>query len=258
MQALRLPAMRGWYWMAEGFRLFRRNPPLLTFLVFGYFFLLLVINVVPLLGWIAASLCVPALSVSVMNGCRAADRGEPVQFSLIVSGFQRNRTALFILGALYLVATLLVFMAASALGGGALTELLGAGKPLDAEAMRALRVPLLLMIPVVMAFWFAPLLVAWDDVTPFKSLFFSFVAAVRNWRAFVFYALAVMFICMVMPALLLGFLELVSASLVRLTAVALTLPLLFIFVPTLFCTFYVSYREVFVGTSAPAGDGRGA
>ncbi len=254
MQALRLPAMRGWYWISEGFRLFRRNPPLLTFLAFSYFFLLLVVNVIPLIGWIAASLCVPALSVSVMNGCRAADRGEPVQFSLIVSGFQRNRNTLFVLGALYLAATLLVFMAGAALSGGALRELLSTGKPLDAQALRELRLPLLLMIPVVMAFWFAPLLVAWDDVSPFKSLFFSFVAAVRNWRAFLFYALGVIFISTVLPALILTFFEMLSASLVRITAVAMTLPLLFIFVPTLFCTFYVSYREVFVGTPPRDGD----
>lgn len=255
MQVLRLPAMRGWYWIVEGFRLFRRNPPLLTFLVFGYFFLLLIINVIPFVGWIAASLCVPAISVSVMNGCRAADRGEPVRLNVLTSGFQRNHSALFVLGALYLATTLLVFMGAAALGDGALLELLRAARPLDADAIRALRLPLLLMIPVVMAFWFAPLLAAWDDMTPVKSLFFSLAASLRNWRAFVVYASSVILISTVLPALVLSVFERVSESLVRVMAVALTLPMLFVFVPTLFCTFYVSYREVFV--DAPAGDANG-
>ena len=45
MQARHLPAARGWAWIVEGFRLFRRNPPLITFLVFSYWFLLAAINV---------------------------------------------------------------------------------------------------------------------------------------------------------------------------------------------------------------------
>ncbi len=37
MQAHRLPHRRGWFWIFEGFRLYRRNPSLLGFLVFGGF-----------------------------------------------------------------------------------------------------------------------------------------------------------------------------------------------------------------------------
>ena len=71
MQARQLPAIRGWNWIVEGFRLFLTNPALLTFLVFGYWLALVFLNLFPLIGMVIAPLCVPALSVGVMNGCRA-------------------------------------------------------------------------------------------------------------------------------------------------------------------------------------------
>jgi hypothetical protein len=41
-----------------------------------------------------------------------------------------------------------------------------------------------------MLFWHAPALVHWHDVPPVRSLFFSFVACVRNFWAFALYTLA--------------------------------------------------------------------
>ena len=38
-----------------------------------------------------------------------------------------------------------------------------------------------------MAFWFAPVLAAWQHMGAAKSLFFSFFAGWRNWRAFIVY-----------------------------------------------------------------------
>jgi len=112
MQARRLPAIRGWNWIVEGFRLFRTNPALLTFLVFGYWLTLVFLNLVPLLGVVLAPLCVPALSVGVMNGCRALERDAGNGFGLLFSGFGKNRNTLLILGAAYLAGSLLVFPAA--------------------------------------------------------------------------------------------------------------------------------------------------
>jgi hypothetical protein len=63
-------------------------------------------------------------------------------------------------------------------------------RPADA----GLQVTLILMVPVLMAFWFAPLLAAWDDLPAGKALFFSFIACLRNWRPFLVYGLGVAFI----------------------------------------------------------------
>jgi len=39
MQALTLPTKRGWRWLADGFRIFRKSPLLLGVIVVGYWFL---------------------------------------------------------------------------------------------------------------------------------------------------------------------------------------------------------------------------
>jgi hypothetical protein len=258
MQARQLPAIRGWSWIVEGFRLFRTNPALLTFLVFGYWLTLVFLNLLPFIGVALAPLCVPALSVGVMNGCRSLERedgsgnGNSNGFGMLFSGFQNNGRVLLVLGAAYLVGSLAVFAASAVVDGGALFSVMMTGQPppddllQNEQMMLALQVALILMVPLLMAFWFAPLLAAWEGMPAMKALFFSFIACARNWRPFVLYGLGVAFISAILPGVLLGIVGAASASLLRMIAVAISLPLLFVFVPTLFASFYVSYRDVFV------------
>ncbi|MCC7059059.1 MAG: hypothetical protein IT508_02375 [Burkholderiaceae bacterium] len=257
MQARQLPAIRGWNWIVDGFRLFRTNPALLTFLVFGYWLVLIFLNLVPLLGMVLAPLCVPALSVGVMNGCRALERTNENGFGLLFSGFGKNRSTLLVLGAAYLLGSLAVFAGSALVDDGALLKIMMAGEhpPDDLlesdQLLLALQVTLVLMVPVLMAFWFAPMLAAWDGLPAGKALFFSFVACLRNWRPFLMYGFGVALISAILPGLVLGLVGALSTPLLRMVAVAMSLPLLFVFVPTLFASFYVSYRDVFVQTAGP-------
>lgn len=258
MQARRLPACRGWNWIVEGFRLFRGNPALLTFLVFGYWLTLVFLNLVPILGVVLAPLCVPALSVGVMNGCRTLERQAQNGIGLLFSGFVKNRNVLLVLGAAYLAGSLVVFAGSALVDGGALLGIMMAAQqpPEDLlqndRLMLALQVTLILMVPLLMAFWFAPMLAAWEGMAAGKALFFSFIACARNWRPFVVYGLGVALISAILPGIVLGIAGAISISLQKMMLVALSLPLLFVFVPTLFASFYVSYREVFVAGTAYA------
>lgn len=259
MQSSKLPAARGWFWIAEGFALLRRNPPMLTFLVFGYWFVLLAIDLVPYVGVALASVCVPALSMGIMNGCRAIERGAPLAMGTLFSGFDRNLRALLTLGVVYFGATLLILAATTLVDDGALMAAMRGRQNAGVEAVRsaslmqALQFALLLMVPVLMAFWFAPMLAAWNGFPVVKALFFSFFASLRNWRAFLVYALVLTLVSAVIPGLVLGLSGLFSPGAPQLAMTLLTLPLLFVFVPTLFASFYVSYRDVF-GGAADAAD----
>ena len=100
----------------------------------------------------------------------------------------------------------------------------------------------LLLVPVMMAFWFAPVLAAWHDMSAGKSLFFSLMACVRNWRAFLVYSLAVAIAGVFVPQLIAGLMAGPEESaLPTLIVVVISLILL----PTLYASFYVSYRDVF-------------
>jgi len=101
--------------------------------------------------------------------------------------------------------------------------------------------------PVMMAFWFAPVLVAWNRIGAAQSLFYSFFAVWRNWRAFLVYG-AVITLAGFAILVCVGLLAMLMQADVNL-AQSLALVLTF---PTLFASFYASYRDVFPENAVPA------
>jgi len=97
----------------------------------------------------------------------------------------------------------------------------------------------------MMLFWFAPVLCAWHAMGAAQALFYSFFASLLNWRAFLGYGLAATLVTVVIPFLALSALLLASGGKLRFGVMALVFPLLIILLPTLFASFYASYRDVF-------------
>lgn len=252
MQALTLPTKRGWRWLADGFRIFRKSPLLLGVIVVGYWILMAVVNAIPLLGPIAATLCIPAFSVSLMNVCRDVEHERPIAPLHLFSGFRRNLRPLLALGALYLGGVLAILGVSALADGGALMQMMISGKPPGEELLAggsflvATQVALLLLTPLMMAYWYAPVLAAWHDLPVGKALFFSFIACLRNWRAFFAYAVALMLFGALLPGLALGLLASLMPQSANFFTALFFMPLLFVLAPTLFASFYVSYRDVFV------------
>lgn len=197
MQALTLPARHGWRWLVEGFRLFRQNHGMLAFLVVSYWLLMALLNIIPWAGTVITTLCIPAFSVSLMNACRSIERGTPLHPRVLFSGFKSNLPSLLTLGGVYLVASLCILGIAALADDGVLLRLMLAGQRPTEEAIAdggfllASQIALLLACPLMMAYWYAPVLAAWHGFSAGKALFFSFVACLRNWRAFLVYSLAV-------------------------------------------------------------------
>lgn len=254
MQAQQLPTQRGWAWLIEGLQLWRRSPALLSFLAFGYLLALIVVSLFPFIGQPIASLLMPVLSLGVLNGCRAVDEGRKVGPDILFSGFKSNVQSLVTIGGIYLVASLLVLVLTSLVDGGALLKAM-TGAAVDDQAaanpafMLSLLIALGLSTPVMMAYWFAPLLAGWWKLTAPKAMFFSFHACLRNWRPFLAYALALMVFGAVLPGIVIGTLGLISPTLATLVSV----PLPLILIPVVFASFYCNARDVF---GAP-GNGSG-
>jgi hypothetical protein len=102
-----------------------------------------------------------------------------------------------------------------------------------------------------MAFWFAPLLTAWDGVGAAKSLFFSFVASWRNWRAFAAYGVVLVLVGAVVPGVILIIAGQISQSLLTVLNTALRMILIFVLAPTMVASVYLSYRDVFAAPPEP-------
>lgn len=251
MQARQLPARHGVAWLLAGFQLFRRSPPLLTALTFAYLFGVLFLNLLPLVGPFLLPLALPALNAIVANGVRALEQGRPATKVALLHGLAANRIGLLRLGGLHLLGSLAILALSLVIEGG--PQSLGRLEDANPTEMLAMLGRLLLIAaPVLMAFWFAPLLVAWNGVPALKSVFFSFVAVIRNWRAFAVYGLAVAVIGIVIPGLVLLVVGSISPTLLNIISVALRMVLVFVMAPVLMASVYLSYRDVFHVAAVPA------
>lgn len=246
MQARQLPLYRGWAWLKEGLLLWRANPALMTYMAFGFLLTLVVVSIFPLIGQPVASLLMPILSLGVLNGCRAIDEGRKVGPDILFSGFRGGIAPLVTIGGIYLIASLLALSATVLADGGTLLKVM-TGSPVDEAAVNspaftlALLIAIALSTPVVMAYWYAPMLSGWWQVPPVKALFFSFYACLRNWRAFLAYAIGLALFGAVLPGMLIGVISLAVPALGTLLTLLVPLVLL----PTVFASFYINARDVF-------------
>ncbi len=267
MQARRLSAERGAFWLLEGFRLFRSNPALIAALTLAYLLVIQVLVVLlPGIGPVLLPLLLPTLTLIVANGVRLVDEGRAPGKIGLLRGIRGNAKAMLRLGvlqlagALLLVALNLLFDAgADPLGGlGSsplapdMGEAAASGSPAgEAAALGALARMMLLALPLVLAFWFAPFLVGWDRVAPVKALFFSTVASFRNWRAFGMFGLGAIVLAGILPGVLLILIGQIAGMALSAAFVAMRLILIFLVAPVLTASVYVSYRDIF----HPGSDG---
>ncbi|MDP2795556.1 MAG: BPSS1780 family membrane protein [Sulfurisoma sp.] len=244
MQARQLPARHGVLWLIAGLQLFRRNPPLLTALTFAYLFAVLFLNLLPFIGPFLLPLALPTITAIVASGVRALEQGRPVTQVALLHGLAANRIGLLRLGGLHLLASVAVLSISVLIEGG--PQSLASLEDADpAEMLGMLARLLLIAAPVLTAFWFAPLLTAWDGVPALKSVFFSFIASLRNWRAFAVYGLAIAVVGVVIPGLILLVAGSLSPTLLNVFSVALRMLLVFVMAPVLMASVYLSYRDVF-------------
>jgi hypothetical protein len=192
-----------------------------------------------------------------MAASRAAARGQPVELAMLAAGFRERLPAQLVLGGVYLASLALVIGGSALVDDGTLARWLLTGRgpeeedAADADFFGALAVAAALYAPVMAMYWFAPVLVAWHAMPPVQALFYSFFATLVNWRAFLAYGAAVAVVMFVLPTLLLLAIALASGGALRLAPMALLLPLALVMLPTLFASFYASYRDVFGTAQTP-------
>lgn len=258
IQAQIVPAGHGIGWLAQGFRLFRVAPLAWLLLVFSYWFVMTFVSVLPVVGLAAASILVPPFSVGFMAASRAAEQGGPVGVGLLFDGFRKRVDVQLTLGGIYLLSLVLLLAATALADGGALARWMLAGEAPDPAVVRsdtfmlALLVAAGLYVPVMLGFWFAPVLAAWHAISAPKALFFSFFACWMNWRAFLAYGFAAAVLTLVLPVVALSAIALLVQDVGRASLMSLVFPFVIVLLPTLFASFYASYRDVFRGDAAAA------
>lgn len=237
-------------WVAEGWRLFRVSPVLWLALVFAYWMILVTVSLLPVIG-LAAWVLHPAFSVGFMALSRSCEQRGKLEAGLLFDGFRGRPAAQLVLGCIYLALLAALIGATMIADGGSLARWMLTGSRPEAEALQsieflaALLLAAGLYLPIMMLFWFAPVLVAWHAMAPPQALFYSFFASLLNWRAFLGYGTVAALVSVVIPFLVLGALLFASAGRPGVNVMTLVFPLLMFLLPTLFASVYASYRDVF-------------
>lgn len=237
---------QGWLWIVAGLRLFSKNAPIWIVFFVIYLVLELVLALfVPVIGAIASALLDPILIAGFMTGCRALELDDELELTHLFAGFGPQARQLAALGGYYLSGKLLIVMLAM----GVTAMLYGPIPELDLakiEAGDAAQLPdmlpfllmgalvMALLVPLLMAYWFAPALVLFDGLAAWPAMRLSFAACLSNILPFTLYGVAGMVLFV-------------------LGSIPLGLGLLVV-IPVLFATsVYAAYRDIFVA-DAPASD----
>ena len=256
MQARIVQAAGGARWLVEGWRLFRVAPLQWIALTFGYMLIMLLLSVVPIIGAAGFLVIYPALTVGLMAAARAVSRRAPLEMGMLFDGFRQGVRVQLVLGAIYLACSIVVFAGlALADHEQKLRALLQAGGAQEVQ-LGDLAPPLVALValyaPMLAMFWFAPPLAAWHGLGALKSLFFSLVACLMNWRAFVLYGLVSMLAIFAVAGALRLLLALAPAEAAKGVPLPALLFVVILLLPTFYASFYASYRDVFEAeTKAP-------
>ncbi len=245
MEIKKLNAGRGWTWIRQGYQLIMCNPLLsvVTALIGAMcvFLSLLVPGIGPLLAVVLA----PIMLAGYMRVCRALEEDEEVELTHLFAGFRQNTAGLVSLGAFLMLGLLIASAIMVYVGGDAFTKLMEQVQATDnpqvlMEALSttggsvafAILLGLTLVILLLMAWQYAPILVFFSGITPFAAVRASFTGTMRNILPYTVYS-----IIMQLIALMLGILPFGLGMLVLL--------------PLGLTSLYVSYRNIFPWLDQP-------
>ncbi|MBT8112754.1 MAG: hypothetical protein KJO81_13415 [Gammaproteobacteria bacterium] len=183
-----LPAMAGLEWIKDAFNLFKMNPLIWIVIVALWFVLNVVAQFVPIIGGLAMALLYAVFVAGFLLGCAALERGESLEIGHLFAGFKSNTGSLIGLGACYLAAIILWAIIVGVLvfsGAGGLEiftdpESINPTAIFSSGALVGVLISLLLIIPIMMMFWFAPALISLGGVPLIESLKMSFSGCLKN------------------------------------------------------------------------------
>lgn len=255
-------AKRGLGWLREGYRMFSQARMHWLALIVLYYVVMVAVSQIPFAAHVLFALLKPILAVGLLAAAWTQERGGKPTLSHLFQGFKANLRVLIPLGMVFIVGAAAAVVAASAFDGGLLLDVLSGRRKIDAQALsdtaaegmnadtlialqRSMLVAMLFALPTILALWFAPGLVVFQDASPSAALGASLRAAVANWRALLVFALAVGVFgalpIIVAQLIFAVFPSQVTVDVLRVAMLAYGL----IFAATLHIADYVSYRDVF-------------
>jgi len=254
----------GWLWLKDAYALFRSRPGAWLGAVAVIYLINFVVGLVPLVGSLVGFLLGPIFGGGIMAGARSLDRHGSVRAGMVLDGFSGPAIQLGLVGVLYLLGLAVVMLAAGliAVAIGAITpaglEAMSGGDP-EAAAMALapgmltllFLLVLALLIPLLMAYWFAPALVMLEHLSAVEAMRASFRGCWINLVPFLIYGVSLLGIVVVfsmavgLVALLGGIVLGPAAGVGGFLVLVVMVPVLLSFVAVTMLSQYTGYRDIF-------------
>ncbi|MGQ9659163.1 MAG: BPSS1780 family membrane protein [Thermochromatium sp.] len=199
-------ASRGWGWIQDAWGLFKQAPWAWIGALLLFYLIVIVVSLVPLIGGLATTVLSPMLTAGLMLGAQAQDRGEGFGVGQLFAGFSVRPGPLALVGVVYLGLALLIGLVIGLLfivmvgGSGMMVPEMAPGATMTPEQLEAMTagtqfmlpvlIALLLGIPLAMAMFFAPVLVALDAVPVMQAFKLSFIGCLKNSLPFLVFGLS--------------------------------------------------------------------
>jgi uncharacterized membrane protein len=190
-------AGRGWDWIAAGWELFKKQPGMWIALVLVAFVIFFVLALIPVVGSLATFVLSPVFAAGVLVASREVDEGRALEVGHLFAGFRQKFGPLAAVGAIYLGAAVAIALVVGLFTGASMFAMMsGRGaEATPAAAMTvilAMLIMLALLLPVIMAVWFAPALVMFHDKGAVDAMKESFSGCLRNIVPFLVYGVVMM------------------------------------------------------------------
>ena len=224
-----VPAANAWALIVSGFHLFKANPAMWIILLVIYLAIMIPLSLLPGVGSVVSTLLAPVFAAGMMWGCQALTRNQDLEINHLFEGFKKNTAQLIAVGGIYMVGLLVVAVFVVLALDKQTIELLVQGKDLSPEQASSMLLPILIamffIMPILMAYWFAPILAGLHNLSAVDAMKLSFVACLTN----------------MLPFLLYGFIFMV---LLIIAIIPFGLGLVLV-VPLMMTSLYTSYVDIF-------------
>ncbi len=256
---VRYSGRRGSIWLRDAATMLAAaRVPWLMLLLF-YYLIQLLVSVVPLAGPLAMMVLRPVFTVGFLAAAWTQERGGMPEIRHLFRGFGANLWALVPIGVVLIVGTTLAVLATALVDGGVLLDAITSNAKPDEALVANTRVEAAMLfaivcaLPTLLAVWFAPALIVFQDCGPWQAIRTSLRAALANWQPVAVYGLLLFFYGAVVPGIAVALIALLLPPSAAPYVIVLTVvPYVFLFVATQTISDYVAYRDLF--HAGEAGD----
>jgi len=228
------PMSHGLHWWSEGWSIFTAAPLTWIAIIVTSVVIMAVTGIIEVVGMIAGVVLTPILYAGLMLGAHAVGTGWPLEFGHLFSGFRQRVGSLVAVGVLTTLLSVVAILIVALFFGTSLMSMMALAT-LDPAilarstgllvAVVALTAVLLLLLPLSMAWYFAPALIAIDEQGPMAAMGSSLMGCLRN----------------ALPLLIYGLIFIVLAILA-------TIPIglgWLVLLPVAITSTYAAYRDIF-------------